>query len=244
MKKRTTIWNGNQGNANSVFALDINAPIYCAQDGSPEFNNRLTQYVLECEQIIKEEPLVTNVTKNKDDPYAFTQQWKQHNLFDDTGPRKDGDHLVKFNLNSVQQELFNKFRENYLLLLADIKAPRVKVYAHCWANVLRPGEYISAHSHVASNDAYLAGTYYTQSDDTCLRLVHPFGVQGDRETELHVETKESRILLFPSWMRHYSDKTQKTRISIAVDIVLPTTMEHNPWRPHVLFDDPKTMKGL
>lgn len=244
MNKRTVRWNGNQGNANSVFGLDINAPIYCAQDGTADFNKRLINYILECEQVLAEESLASPVTKNKEDPYQFTQHWKQHNLFDDTGPRLDGDHIRKFNPNPIQKELFNKFRENYLLMLADLKAPRVKVYAHCWANVLRPGEYISAHSHVASNDAYLAGTYYPQSDSTNLHLIHPFGVQGDRETELHIETKESRLIYFPSWMRHYSDKTQKIRTSVAIDIVLPITKEKNPWRPHVLFDDPKTMKGL
>jgi hypothetical protein len=242
--KRTNIWNGNEGPALTPFALDINAPIYSAQDGTSEFNRRLTEYVLECEQIIKEEPLVTDVTKNKEDPYALTQQWKQHNLFDDTGPRKEGDHLVKFKPNTIQQELFNKFRENYLLMLSDIKAPRVKVYAHCWANVLRPGEFISPHSHINSPSAYLAGTYYPQSDTSMLHLVHPTGVKGNYKTEIQFETKESRLILFPSWIFHYSDPTNITRISIAVDIVLPITMEHNPWRPHVVFDDPKTMKGL
>jgi len=244
MSKRTIIWNGNEGKANSVFALDINAPIYCSQDGTSEFNKRLIEYVLECEQILREEELVSPISKNDSDPYKFTQQWKQHNLFDDTGPRLEGDHLVKFKPNPIQDELFKKFRENYLLFLSDIKAPRVKVYAHCWANVLRPGEFISSHCHVANNNAYLAGTYYPQSDNSCLRIVHPFGIQGEREMEFHIETKESRLIFFPSWIRHYSDKTEKTRISIAVDIVLPITMQHNPWRPHVLLDDPKTMKGL
>ena len=236
----TIIWKGNQL-PNTNFAIDINAPVYTSKDGTPEFNKALIDYVYECEQVLEREELVSPVTKNEIDPYKYTQHWKQHNILDDSGPRLDGDHLEKFKTNPVQQLLFNKLRENYLLLLADLKYPRKKVWIHSWANIIRHGEFISPHTHIVNHNSYLASVYYPQSSKASLYLAHP----TDHESFLKVDIKESNVLMFPAWVKHHSDiNNEGDRVSIAADIVVEDIMLKNPWRPHILFDDPKTMKGL
>lgn len=222
------------------FALDVDIPLYSIKDGTSSFNKRLIDYVLECEKIVNNEELVSSVTKSDKDPYPYTQHWKQHNLLDDSLPRLNGDHLVRFKKDPIQQELFNKIRENYLLFLAETKKPRTKVWIHGWANVLREGQFISHHCHVANEHSYLAGVYYPHNADTVLHLIHPYV----NKLTYDVKTEESRLIFFPSWMNHVSTETKKLRISVAVDIVVETTVEKNPWRPHLLFDDPNTMKGL
>lgn len=224
----------------SPFALNIDIPLYFAKDGTPDFNKRLIDYVLECEKIITNEELVSEVQKNDMDPYPYTQHWKQHNLVDDTVPRLNGDHLERFKTDPVQKELFDKFRENYLLFLAETKTRRVKVWVHVWANVLREGQFISPHSHISNQYSHLAGVYYPQTCNTDLYLAHPFV----KDLVYTVKTEESKLIFFPSWMNHLSSKTNDLRVSIAADIVTEETMLANPWRPHILFDDPATMKGL
>jgi hypothetical protein len=235
------IWRGKE--PKSKFGPRIYAPCYSALDGNTDFNKRLIDYVLECENLISEEPIVSELHKNSSDPYKLTQQWKQHNLIDDSGPRKDGDHLKKFNQNIVTKELFNKIRTHYLLMLDELKFPRMKVWIHAWANVIRQGENISLHTHVPTDLGYLACVYYPQTSPTELYMLNPISNESDM---ISVPTKENSIVFFPSWMPHCSSTMTEEgyRISIAADIVLEETMAANPWRPNILLDDPNTMLGL
>jgi hypothetical protein len=51
--------------------------------------------------------------------------------------------------------------------------------------------------------------------------------------------------MWPSWVTHQTNTTKHNlRVSVASDIVTEETMVANPWRPHILLDDPATMPGL
>ena len=224
------------------FGIKIKTPIYVAKDGSKEFIEKLTNYILYLEDnIIAKEALVSEVPKNNGDPYKHTQQWKQHNLLkDDVG--LGGEHLKRFPYDPVVDELFKMVRSHYLVHLANLKYPRIKAYIHAWANVLGPKEWISKHTHITGAESYLASTYYLTTNDTCLYLGHPI----DNTNDIKIETVSGKLIFFPSWIPHWSDvcENNKKRISIALDIVTEDTMKANPWRPHILLDDPKTMVGI
>lgn len=224
------------------FARRTRVPIYLAQENNRELIKNLTKYILELEtNIISKEELVSSVPKSSSDPYKHTQQWKQHNLFEDI-PGLDGETLARFPANPVTDELLKLIRIHYLTFLAELGYPREKVYMHGWANVLRKGEWISKHAHITNENSYLAATYYLTTNNTKLYLENI----NDSDTAYNVETQQGRLLFFPSWMTHWSDpcEDEELRISIAVDIVTEDTMRANPWRPHTLLDDPETMSGI
>lgn len=224
------------------FALNFKCPIYIASEPNTDLINRLTKYILELEEnIISKEELVSSVPKAKEDPYQHTQQWKQHNLFDDV-PGMGGEHLIRFPHNPATDELLELVRIHYLTHLMELGYPREKVYVHGWANVLRKGEWISKHAHISSQNSYLAATYYLTTNDTKLHfenITNAYDVFG-------TETERGKLVFFPSWLPHWSDecKDDGLRISIAIDIVTEASAFSNPWRPHKLFDDPETMLGI
>jgi hypothetical protein len=234
---------------NTKFAPNFRIPVYIGYDGTKEFMSTMRDYVLEIEKtIIEKEELVSKVPKSGNDPYKHTQQWKQHNIFNDV-PGLGGEHLDRFPKNKCVDDFFNLLRTNYLEHIATLRYPRIKVYINGWANVLRKGEWISMHNHMSHTDAYLSGTYYLTTVDTCLWLVNPAQPAGEAASELDqhaISTEARKLILFPSWVPHYSSKYEgdDLRISLAVDIITESTMKGNPWRPHVLFDDPDTMPGL
>ena len=224
------------------FGKQFKAPIYTAKDGSKEFIKTLYDYVVHLEDtIISKEELVSSVPKSSMDPYQYTQQWKQHNLFDDV-VGLDGEHLQRFEKIPEIDQLLKLIREHYLINLANLRYPRIKAYIHGWANILRPGEWITPHTHITGPEAYLAATYYLSTNNTSL-FVHD-GTYP--ETCGSVSTEAGKIIIFPSWLPHWSDKCEENtiRVSLAFDIVTETTVQSNPWRPHVLLDDPATMPGL
>lgn len=223
------------------FAPNLKIPLYRAVEGNNLLSDKLTDQILSFEKQITEEKLVSEVPKNEIDPYSFTQHWKQHNLFWD----KDalgGNQLQRFPMTGELTTLFHIIRKNYLLFLKELNYPRMKVYAHAWANVLRDGEWISRHHHMNDDTAYLSGTYYLSTVPTELSIISP--IRPD-----HMEvfpTIKNNIIFFPAWVPHQSSvyKGSELRISIAIDIVMEVNIITNPWRPHVLFDDPDTMEGF
>lgn len=240
----TTWWEGPR--PATKFAPNFKVPLFIGIDGSAEFIKSLSGYIQELETtIIDQEHLVSSVPKSTDDPYKHTQQWKQHNLFDDV-PGLDGDHLQRFPKHESVNELLNLIRINYLEHLANLRYPRKKVYINGWANILRGGEWISKHSHMSHEEAYLSGCYYLTTNNTNLYLSNPGSSGESLLDEIAIKTDTRKLVLFPSWLPHWSDKCEDNsiRMSIAFDIVTETTMQGNPWRPHILFDDPGTMPGL
>jgi hypothetical protein len=232
------------------FAPSFKVPLYIAKDGSQKFIKDLTNYILRIEkEIIEKEELVSAVPKSGMDPYRHTQQWKQHNLLDDIAGA-GGEHLSRFPKDPVIEELFTLLRTNYLTHIANLHYPRPKIYIHAWANVLRDGEWISKHTHSTHSQTYLSATYYLTTNQTSLYLENPSNSvtakYADSGEVVEIKTEARKIIFFPSWIPHWSDKIDGdgVRISIAADIVTEETLIGNPWRPHRLFDDPKTMPGL
>ena len=225
------------------FAPNFKVPVGIGVDGSQDFVKRLTSYILNIEkEIIVKEGLVSEVPKSTVDPYQHTQQWKQHNILDDV-VGLGGDHLVRFPKDPVIEELFTLVRNNYLEHLVNLRYPRQKVYIHGWANVLRDGEWISKHTHMSHGQAYLAATYYLTTNNTSLYFENPMNPGTD---VIGLATEARKLVFFPSWIPHWSDKVKEEhlRISVAFDIVTEDTMTGNPWRPHRLLDDPDTMPGI
>jgi hypothetical protein len=238
----STWWEGQK--PKTKFAPHFRVPIYYAKDGGKDMIEGLATFCREMEStIIANEELVSSVPKNNTDPYKYTQQWKQHHLFDDSIPRKGGDTIVeRFPENNYCRELFDLIRYHYLLHLKNLGFPRKRVWIHAWANVLRKDENISRHMHLADEFAYLSGTYYVTTSNAGLELQNPIRVQ---ETSI-IANEAGNIILFPSWIPHLSQKYTgpEDRISIAFDIVADENARANPWRPHELFDDPDQMPGL
>ena len=224
------------------FAANLKMPLYETMDGSSDsLRAALRDQILEFEKQIARETLVSEVPKQHDDPYAHTQHWKQHNLFWDQNA-KDGDQLDRFQMSPELEKLFHIFRKHYLLFLKELNYPRVKVYVHGWANVLRKGEWISKHAHMSDATAYLSSTYYLTTAPTLLHLVNCS--RPDQTNSF--ATKEGRLIIFPSWIPHVSDvyEGNEVRISLAFDVAIEKNKLSNPFRPHVLLDDPATMEGF
>ena len=235
----------NGSRPETKFAPNFKVPIGIGVDGTQDFVKRMTDYVLRVEKdIIEKEALVSEVPKNGIDPYKHTQQWKQHNILDDVSGL-GGEHLTRFPEDPVIEELFNLVRRNYLEHLANLRFPRIKVYIHGWANVLRDGEWISKHTHMSHNQAYLAATYYLTTNDTSLYMDNPLNPGAVESGDIiGISTEARKLVFFPSFLPHWSDATHELRISLAFDIVTEDTMKGNPWRPHRLLDDPNTMPGI
>lgn len=223
------------------FANVIKCPLYKTNEGSTNLIQSLKDQILSLETQVNNEELVSPVPFNNDDPYPYTRHWKQHNLFWDSSAL-EGEHLQRFEMTGELEKMFHIVRKNYLLFLKELNYPRIKVYIHAWANVLREGQWISRHMHMSDENAYLSGTYYLTTVPTVLSLINP--IRTDHAESF--KTQAGNLIFFPSWLPHESTVYHGTdyRISLAFDIVTELNMKSNPWRPHVLFDDPETMEGF
>lgn len=235
----TVIW-FNSDTPLTKFAPNLKAPLYRGVEGSNELLTELRTQITDLEDHIANEELVSEVPRDMMDPYPYTQHWKQHTLFWDK-PALDGEHLTRFNMTPELEKLFHIIRKNYLLFLKELNYPRIKVYIHAWANVLRKGQWITKHHHMADSTSYLSGTYYLTTNPTHLAMISP--IRLDQKEVF--PTKEGQMLFFPSWMPHESTiyNGDDLRISIAYDIAVEDSTKANPWRPHCLLDDPATMEG-
>ena len=224
------------------FAPNFRIPIYDSGSGADANNIALiNKYVLDMERkIIAKEALISSVPKSETDPYKYTQHWKQHNLLDDQPPPADDGTVTRFPKDPSMDYLFKLLRRNYLQFLRETGHDRRKVWIHCWANILRDGEFISPHTHSVAANAYLAGTLYLSRTTNGIFKIYKEG------TTYEVMPNPGHIIIFPSCLTHYSEKHEGkwARVSLAFDIVVESLMETHKHRPHMLFDDPETMKGL
>ena len=222
-------------------APNLKIPLYKSSEGSDDLYQKLTDQLLTFEKQIATESLVSEVPKNDKDPYQWTQHWKQHSIFWDK-PVKGGDHFERFAMSPELEKLFHIIRKHYLLYLKELNYPRIKCYIHGWANILRKGEWVSLHHHMADAHTYISGTYYLTTVATNLKLINPIRVD---QTDVF-PTQKGNIIMFPSYVPHESSiyEGDELRISIAFDLSTESNTLSNPWRPHCLFDDPSTMEGF
>ena len=103
------------------------------------------------------------------------------------------------------------------------------VITGCWANINPPGS--SHHAHLHPNN-YLSGVYYVaippsgsviQFHDPRPMLIMPKLTQFTQFTAntVNVESKEGRLIIFPSWLRHSvpANQDESERISISFDLM-------------------------
>jgi len=138
---------------------------------------------------------------------SITSRFSQYNLFkiNETKFLKD---VVVNEHNNFLKELGNKQKYN--------------LYGQCWFNVLRKGEQINIHSHAINNHSYLSGHISVQSFNTSTYYIIPY-----YENTYVQKNVDGKITLFPSWVKHYTDKVKEKqeRISIAFDLILEDSFE-------------------
>lgn len=139
-----------------------------------------------------------------------------------------------FNLNSFQHQELNalsniidqKIKECARFL--NVKTDKKISVDNLWININYTGNSNLIHTHPGS---FLSGVYYVSTPTDCGRIVfqHPsemidFWWQSftDGNTDItcsniNFEAKEGRLLIFPSWLKHYvqSNNSSKPRMSIA-----------------------------
>jgi hypothetical protein len=89
------------------------------------------------------------------------------------------------------------------------------LYVQCWANVMRKNEKINKHFHAINNWDYLSGHICVNTNGTSTNYCNPF-----YDNLFSSKNEIGKITLFPSWVKHYTDKVKydEERITIAFDI--------------------------
>ena len=118
----------------------------------------------------------------------------------------------------------------------------------CWANISPPGDGHRPHTHPNN---YLSGVYYIQTPEGAntisfddprpqTNIIAPATSELTDENagQIHITTREGRLVLFPSWLQHQvpRNKSQKARISIAFNIMFSQfgeTMSQPKWQGNV-----------
>ena len=102
-----------------------------------------------------------------------------------------------------------------------------------WANINYPGGYNKPHIH--PNSLY-SGVYYVKTQENCGKIIlydprpgiqtnMPARVKGQPPKhlwrEVHLDTVEGRIIMFPSWLWHCveENKSNDIRISISFNFI-------------------------
>ena len=90
-------------------------------------------------------------------------------------------------------------------------------WGRCWANVLREGEHIGKHNHGCDSYSYLSGHFVLAAENTGTYYENPADLSSYRE-----ENVPGTLTFFPSYLRHWTDKTESKneRITIAFDLFI------------------------
>lgn len=115
-------------------------------------------------------------------------------------------------------DMANFFRSSYLNFVTQ-EANRVReLDSVCWFNILRTGEKIDIHGHGCTPRGYLSGNMHLDDYPTTTFYQCPY----DKNYNLGIENKKGRLLIFPSYVQHFSDVYNNTneRLSVAFDLYL------------------------
>lgn len=129
-------------------------------------------------------------------------------------------------LNNLSNVINNKLKECANTL--KLKSNKNISVDNLWININHKEDSNLLHTHPGS---FLSGVYYVSTPENCGRIVfqHPselidFWWQSFTEcnsditySNVNFEAKEGRLLIFPSWLKHYvqNNNSNKPRISIA-----------------------------
>ena len=138
-------------------------------------------------------------------PNSLTSRFKYFNVL-------KWDHPECKKLHRAIKEL----HDSYYVGLVGENIPKLKI--RCWANVLRKGEFIDKHSHAQHPHTYLSGHFCVSTTNTSTNYIPPYTDWGK---EIVMENIPGEMTLFPTWLPHYTTKTEvdEPRITIAFDIV-------------------------
>lgn len=136
-------------------------------------------------------------------------------------------------IQKLKSSVFNK----YLEFLQDLNVPRRKVYIQCWANVLRHGQEIKAHSHDCGNNSYLSGHISVQVDNTST-CYYTSTDQLNNPAIYESKNEIGKLTIFQSCVPHYTTKnlSDRERITIAFDLFIYDEYQE-PKKHLILFDE-------
>tara|TARA_B100000131_G_scaffold12235_1_gene12693 strand:- start:1750 stop:2397 length:648 start_codon:yes stop_codon:yes gene_type:complete len=160
---------------------------------------------------LKEEIL----SKEKDiiDQYEFEDDWGTKLGPNSLTSRSNRYNLLEFDTAKQLKQTIKRTHDQFVTELGAPTPP--PIYAQCWANVMRKGDQIAPHSHGKDAWTYLSGHVCVQTTDTSTHYWNPYG--GDPWSS---PNEVGKITLFPSWVKHGTDKVvdDQERITLAFDI--------------------------
>ena len=134
-----------------------------------------------------------------------------------------GDSLTSrfqhFNLLDWSETSYLKsvIKETHDLFLETLGYPNDReIYCASWANVMRKGERISAHSHAVNNNSYLGGHICINTKDTHTYYIDPY-----YKNVYNSINNNGKITLFPNWIEHGTNEVMADmeRVTIAFDMI-------------------------
>jgi len=149
--------------------------------------------------------------------YQFTSDWGTGLGEESLTSRANSYNLLRWPEMSPLRSAIRKMHDVFIeeLKIKDNE----KIYAQCWANVMRENQDIKMHQHWNSPYTYLGGHVTIQCNNTSTYYVNPY----TRES-YESKNEEGKLTLFPNWIEHYTDlhTSKKERITIAFDIITET----------------------
>lgn len=146
---------------------------------------------------------------------SLTSKWQHFNVFKWQEPE-----IIK-----LKEAVYKR----YIALLEALKVPRKRVYAQCWANVLRDGQDIKQHIHGIHQWIYLSGHITVKCTDTATAYVNPANQLRSNDAETYyIKNQVGHITFFPSYIPHFTTvhHGDEERISIAFDLMLNNTLKN------------------
>ena len=198
----------------SPFTPSFNIPIY-RQFLDADVTSKLADLV------IQEERGILDSTKPSSKPGMENPLYH-----DDWLTNRNWDYnLLDFSdKHPVLDDLRKWIKEQYHSYVDSLGLPRETVYIQCWANIIRnDGRQIIKHHHADAHawapqdHAYCSGNICIQAKNTHTHYQNPVLPK----LWISIKNEPSELVLFPSWMVHWTDKNEsfKPRISIAFDLI-------------------------
>lgn len=187
----------------------------------PSFNINLSDTTLNEETnrqlggvvLAEQQNIIDNVKQRfeEDDPTWLTGKLWEYNFLD-------------FDYPCVKE--FNNFIfDSYTSYMDKIGGDSSKpVYVQCWANILKddgriikPHHHADAHCNAPWHYCYVSGNLSVDTENTSTFFSHPIF----RFVAEEVPNVNGQLIMFPSFMTHWSseNKSQRPRITIAFDII-------------------------
>ena len=137
------------------------------------------------------------------------------------GPNSLTSKFSKFNIFTWEFDWVDKLKESVVRGIKTLEKPdeiNQKVYAQCWANVMRFGEKIQPHWHGSSKDCYLGAHLTICSENTSTYYENPY----NRFDIKKFENTAGSLTIFPGYLTHWTDyyMGESQRISLAMDLFM------------------------